>query len=60
MDTTTVVAALLHDTVEDTRLTLDDVRKEFGDQVAHLVDGVTKLDKVKLRRRPPRPRRSAR
>ena len=47
MDTTTLVAALLHDTVEDTGLTLDDVRREFGDQVAHLVDGVTKLDKVR-------------
>src|SRR6201999_3017773 len=46
MDTTTVVAALLHDTVEDTKLTLDDVRREFGDQVTPLVDGVPKLDKV--------------
>ena len=46
MDSTTIVAALLHDTVEDTGLTLDDVTKEFGEQVAHLVDGVTKLDKV--------------
>jgi guanosine-3',5'-bis(diphosphate) 3'-pyrophosphohydrolase len=48
MDTTTLVAALLHDTVEDTGLTLADVEKEFGPQVAHLVDGVTKLDKVKF------------
>ena len=47
MDTTTLVAALLHDTVEDTGLTLDDVTREFGAEVAHLVDGVTKLDKVK-------------
>jgi GTP pyrophosphokinase len=48
MDTTTLVAALLHDTVEDTGLSLDDITKEFGTEVAHLVDGVTKLDKVKF------------
>ncbi|MCU1674919.1 MAG: (p)ppGpp synthetase SpoT/RelA [Frankiales bacterium] len=47
MDTTTLVAALLHDTVEDTPYTLEDVRKDFGDDVMHLVDGVTKLDKIK-------------
>ncbi len=38
-----VIAGLLHDTVEDTALTLDDIRKDFGDEVAKLVDGVTKL-----------------
>ncbi|MDN5893065.1 MAG: bifunctional (p)ppGpp synthetase/guanosine-3',5'-bis(diphosphate) 3'-pyrophosphohydrolase [Nocardioides sp.] len=43
----TLVAALLHDTVEDTSYTLDRLRAEFGDEVAQLVDGVTKLDKVK-------------
>jgi guanosine-3',5'-bis(diphosphate) 3'-pyrophosphohydrolase len=48
MDITTLVAALLHDTVEDTMLTLDDIRREFGDDVGHLVDGVTKLDKVQF------------
>ncbi len=48
MDTTTLAAALLHDTVEDTPMTLDGVRAEFGADVAALVDGVTKLDKVKL------------
>ena len=42
----TLVAALLHDTVEDTPYTLDALRNDFGDEVAHLVDGVTKLDKV--------------
>src|SRR5207244_2540787 len=47
MDTTTLVAALLHDTVEDTAYTLEDVREEFGEDVEHLVDGVTKLDKIK-------------
>jgi GTP pyrophosphokinase len=48
MDTTTLVAALLHDTVEDTGVTLDSITKDFGAEVAHLVDGVTKIDKVKL------------
>ena len=42
----TLVAALLHDTVEDTPYTLDELRADFGDEVAVLVDGVTKLDKV--------------
>ena len=43
----TVAAALLHDTVEDTEYTLDELRADFGDEIAMLVDGVTKLDKVK-------------
>jgi GTP diphosphokinase / guanosine-3',5'-bis(diphosphate) 3'-diphosphatase len=47
MDTTTLVSALLHDTVEDTGYTLDNVKDDFDAEVAHLVDGVTKLDKVK-------------
>ena len=42
-----VAAALLHDTVEDTSYTLDQLRADFGDEIAMLVDGVTKLDKVK-------------
>ena len=42
----TLCAALLHDTVEDTPYTLDALRRDFGDEVAHLVDGVTKLDRV--------------
>ncbi len=46
MDTTTLVAALLHDTVEDTSYTLERVVQDFGEDVAHLVDGVTKIDKV--------------
>ncbi|MFD4568478.1 RelA/SpoT family protein [Streptomyces sp. NPDC058467] len=45
-ETTTLTASLLHDTVEDTEVTLDQVRKEFGDEVCYLVDGVTKLEKV--------------
>jgi guanosine-3',5'-bis(diphosphate) 3'-pyrophosphohydrolase len=47
MNSETLSAALLHDTVEDTDYTLTELRKEFGDDVATLVDGVTKLDKVK-------------
>jgi GTP diphosphokinase / guanosine-3',5'-bis(diphosphate) 3'-diphosphatase len=43
----TICAALLHDTVEDTAYTLKALRAEFGDEIAELVDGVTKLDKVK-------------
>ena len=48
MDTTTLIAALLHDTVEDTGYTLEALTAEFGEEVGHLVDGVTKLDKVVL------------
>jgi GTP diphosphokinase / guanosine-3',5'-bis(diphosphate) 3'-diphosphatase len=43
----TLCAALLHDTVEDTAYTLEELRNDFGDEIAMLVDGVTKLDKVK-------------
>ncbi|MGW7286891.1 RelA/SpoT family protein [Streptomyces sp. NPDC054847] len=45
-ETTTLTASLLHDTVEDTEVTLDQVRSEFGAEVGYLVDGVTKLEKV--------------
>ena len=44
---TVVAAALLHDTVEDTEYTLEQLTADFGDEIALLVDGVTKLDKVK-------------
>jgi GTP diphosphokinase / guanosine-3',5'-bis(diphosphate) 3'-diphosphatase len=43
LDTETLCAALLHDTVEDTSASLDEIREEFGDEIAQLVDGVTKL-----------------
>ena len=46
MDTTTLVAALLHDTVEDTSYTLETLESDFGPEVTHLVDGVTKFDKA--------------
>lgn len=48
MDTDTVCAALLHDVVEDTDVTLDEIKKLFGQDVAMLVDGVTKLGKIPL------------
>jgi GTP pyrophosphokinase len=48
MDEATLAAALMHDTVEDTDLTLSDVVDQFGDEVALLIDGVTKLDRIKF------------
>jgi (p)ppGpp synthase/HD superfamily hydrolase len=51
LDTETLVAALLHDTVEDTSATLDEVRAEFGEEVASLVDGVTKLTGITFQSR---------
>ncbi|MEX2548784.1 MAG: HD domain-containing protein, partial [Nitriliruptoraceae bacterium] len=48
LGTPTLIAALLHDTVEDTPATLEDVREGFGDEVGHLVDGVTKLDRLQV------------
>ena len=46
LDAETIMAALLHDTVEDTSYTLEQIRKDFGSEVGSLVDGVTKLDKL--------------
>jgi GTP diphosphokinase / guanosine-3',5'-bis(diphosphate) 3'-diphosphatase len=48
MDSATLQAALLHDTVEDTPATLDAIAAEFGDEVASLIDGVTKLDRIEF------------
>ena len=48
MDTDTICAALLHDVVEDTDVTLDTLKRRFGDDVANLVDGVTKIGQVPL------------
>ncbi len=48
LDTATIVTALLHDTVEDTATTIDEIEKGFGGEVAKLVDGVTKLSKIEL------------
>ncbi len=48
MDEATLAAALMHDTVEDTDLTLDGITSQFGDEVALLIDGVTKLDRIKF------------
>ena len=51
LDADTVAAAILHDTVEDTGLSVEDVSAEYGDVVAGLIDGVTKLDRVKFSNR---------
>ncbi len=48
MDSNTVMGGLLHDTVEDTEATLVEIEEKFGDDVAHLVDGVTKLGDIKF------------
>ncbi|MES2013427.1 MAG: HD domain-containing protein, partial [Pseudomonadota bacterium] len=48
MDVPTILAALLHDVVEDTEITTSDIKEKFGPQVAELVDGVTKLDKIEF------------
>ncbi|HHW42832.1 MAG TPA: bifunctional (p)ppGpp synthetase/guanosine-3',5'-bis(diphosphate) 3'-pyrophosphohydrolase [Desulfotomaculum sp.] len=49
LDLETLVAGLLHDVVEDTQVTLEEIRAEFGDEVALLVDGVTKLSRLEYR-----------
>ncbi|HWD50683.1 MAG TPA: bifunctional (p)ppGpp synthetase/guanosine-3',5'-bis(diphosphate) 3'-pyrophosphohydrolase [Rhizomicrobium sp.] len=48
MDVPTIVTALLHDTVEDTYVTIDNVKENFGDEISNLVDGVTKLSQLEL------------
>ena len=49
LDTATIVAGLVHDSVEDTEISLADLRERFGDEIAILVDGVTKIGKVEFR-----------
>ena len=49
LDENTIAAALLHDTVEDTLVTENDIKKEFGEEIAFLVRGVTKLGTIKYR-----------
>jgi len=51
MDSTAIAAGLLHDAVEDTDVTSEEIAKRFGDQVAHIVEGVTKLEKIKFANR---------
>src|ERR1700736_1087016 len=48
LDTASIVTGLLHDTVEDTVATLDDIDRLFGPEIARLVDGVTKLSRIEL------------
>ncbi|RNC29711.1 MAG: GTP pyrophosphokinase [Candidatus Dichloromethanomonas elyunquensis] len=49
MDDSTIIAALLHDVAEDTHHTLDEIKRKFGEEVAGLVDGVTKLGKIEYK-----------
>jgi guanosine-3',5'-bis(diphosphate) 3'-pyrophosphohydrolase len=51
LDATAVAAALLHDAVEDTPATSEEIGDKFGDQVAHIVEGVTKIDKIQFANR---------
>lgn len=48
LDAASIITALLHDTVEDTQTSLEDIQKLFGEEIARLVDGVTKLSKIEL------------
>jgi len=49
LDSSTIITALLHDVVEDSDITLDEISKEFGSEISKLVDGVTKLSKLELK-----------
>ena len=46
LDTTAIAAGLLHDSIEDTTLTIGELKQQFGEQVAHIVEGVTKISKI--------------
>jgi GTP pyrophosphokinase len=48
LDTTAIAAGLLHDSVEDTSVTIEDIKSKFGEQVAHIVEGVTKISKIEF------------
>src|SRR5271157_1520130 len=48
LDTTAIAAGLLHDSVEDTKVTVEEINTEFGEQVAHIVEGVTKISKLEF------------
>lgn len=60
MDQVCLVTALLHDTLEDTTATLDEIRREFGEEVARCVNGVTKLSKIEMHNREERQAESVR
>ena len=49
LDNSTIITALLHDVVEDSSVTLQDINLNFGKEIANLVDGVTKLNKIELK-----------
>ena len=48
LDTSSIISGLLHDTLEDTKISLDEIKDLFGDEVANLVEGLTKINKFSL------------